>query len=179
MLCNYNYGSSMKFGSSMITPIFKGIDYLEVDCPSYLKMRYISSFELKRQATVKKKQYLIYATNAFKIGHFPNKIVRFTKFSMTQVCKLKNKAIFMFTLITISYVHILHYQAVLVLIVEAVALTTLSCQTVARNSITFIIIHLKYLSLAQIDQSTFGHYNRLTLTLTGNLKYFGHSSRDE
>ena len=48
MLCSYNYGSSMIFGSSMITPIFKGIDYLEVDCPSYLKMRYISSFELKR-----------------------------------------------------------------------------------------------------------------------------------
>ena len=93
----------------MITPIFKGIDYLEVDCPSHLKMRYISSFELKRLATVKKKQYLIYATNAFKIGHFPNKIVRFTKLSMTQVCKLKNKEIFMFTLITISYVHILHY----------------------------------------------------------------------
>lgn len=48
MLCSYNYGSSMIFGSSMITPIFKGIDYLEVDCPSHLKMRYISSFELKR-----------------------------------------------------------------------------------------------------------------------------------
>ena len=47
-LCSYNYGSSIIFGSSMITPIFKRIDYLEVDYPSYLKLRYISTFELKR-----------------------------------------------------------------------------------------------------------------------------------
>lgn len=70
-----------------------------------------------------------------KLGHFPKKIVRFTKFSVTQVCKLKNKAIFMFTLITISYVHILHHFTgqFWYFIVEAVALTTLSCQTSGKK----------------------------------------------
>ena len=40
-------------------------------------------------------------TNLFKIGHLPYKIVKFTKFSMKQVCKPKKKPTLMLTLIKV------------------------------------------------------------------------------
>ena len=40
-------------------------------------------------------------TNLFKIGHLPYKIVKFTKFSMKQVCKPKKKPTLMLTLVKV------------------------------------------------------------------------------
>ena len=38
-------------------------------------------------------------TKLFEIGHFPFKIVEFSKFSMKQVCKAKKKATFILMLL--------------------------------------------------------------------------------